>query len=457
MVSAYGQKTKNERFNSMYYNVSKLFEETQHYSIAELEEYQNKKLRELLRYVYEYVPYYRNIFDKRNLVPEDIKAKSDLCKLPVLSKVELRQNFRQLISTQYTDKNLKMGHTSGTTGSPLEVAWDQNIEIVTNAVLWRHRRWSGFEFGEKYATLLGRVIVPVSKKTPPFYRVNMPWNQYLFSSFHLEDGNIEKYFETFEKKNIQYLEAYPSTAYILAKYLEQHNLHYNMNSVLTSSETLLPIQREIIEERFMCRVFDYYGMAERVMFSGECGEHNGHHLNMEYGITEFLDEHYNQVEEGVCGKVIATGLHNYGMPLIRYDTGDVSGVKGEQCACGRKLPLLVDVTTKAEDIVVTPTGRLVSSSILTHPFKPMKYIEKSQIIQDEYNQIEIKIVKKQGYTNADTENLLKAMKERIGSDMKITVNFVDMIPLGANGKYRWVISKVPIKYGSEKSKNLYSE
>lgn len=456
LLQFYGNKIKNERFCPEYHRWIEFLDKSERFSSCELIEYQNDRLRILIKYCYDNVPYYRNLMDSQKLKPDDIQKIEDLPKLPILTPELIKRNFPTLIARNYKIKQLREGHTSGTTGTPRKFLWDTNIEVATNAFLWRARKWARFEFGEPYATLLGRTIVPLKQKAPPFWRYNKPWNQYLFSSFHLEAKNLPYYFEAFERFKIKHIEAYPSTIYILAKYLESIGNYYPVESIVTSSETLLDIQREVIEERFQCKLFDYYCQAERVAFSSECECHNGHHLHTEYGIVEILDENDNVLPYGSYGKIIATGLHNFGMPLIRYEIGDNSAYKLEKCSCGRNFPLLQNVTTKAEDIVVTSDGRLISSSILTHPFKPLDNIHKSQIIQENNNKIIIKIVKKEGYSENDTLALLAAIKERIGNEMRITVKFVDDIPRDKSGKYRWVISKVPIKYGNKTFNNLFT-
>jgi phenylacetate-CoA ligase len=191
-------------------------------------------------------------------------------------------------------------------------------------------------------------------------------------------------------------------------------------------------------------VFDFYGLAERVLFATECEAHSGRHLNFEYGLTEIVDGTDHPVKNGKMGVVVSTSLQNLGMPFIRYKTSDVSQIRNQFCSCGRHMLLLDDITTKAEDIVVTPDGRMISPSVLTHPFKPMHNIEKSQIIQEEMNHIIIKIVKRPGYSENDTQTLLASFKERVGNDMDIMIEFVDDIPTTKSGKFRWVISKVPL-------------
>ena len=146
-------------------------------------------------------------------------------------------------------------------------------------------------------------------------------------------------------------------------------------------------RREAMEKAFECRVFDYFGLAERTIFAVECDRHEGHHLCEEYGVTEVLGSDDQPLSDGLMGKMVTTSLHNRAMPLIRYVTNDMTALKPEACSCGRGLRLMEDVTTKAEDILTLADGRLISSSVLTHPFKPLNSVRESQIIQKDYDHV----------------------------------------------------------------------
>ena len=124
----------------------------------------------------------------------------------------------------------------------------------------------------------------------------------------------------------------------------------------------------------------------------------GHHLCEEYGITEFLDEDGQPVPAGREGFLVGTTLHNLGMPLLRYRTSDRSALKTAPCPCGRPLPLMEDVTTKAEDLLRLSDGRLISPSVLTHPFKPLDCIEASQLVQTDLDRLVIRLVPTPAYT-----------------------------------------------------------
>jgi phenylacetate-CoA ligase len=231
---------------------------------------------------------------------------------------------------------------------------------------------------------------------------------------------------------------------VLAKYLQSRGETFPLRAAITSSETLYDFQRDIIEERFACKVFDYYAMAERVLFSHECDHHAGHHLAMEYGAAEVIDADGHPVPPGSTGKLVGTSLHNMAMPLIRYVTNDMSALRTGSCPCGRGLQLMEDVTTKAEDLLTLKDGRIISPSVLTHPFKPLDCIEGSQIVQTAPDEILVRIVAGSRYTSAHTEHLVRELTARLGADIRIEVALVDRLEPSANGKFKWVTSHVPL-------------
>jgi phenylacetate-coenzyme A ligase PaaK-like adenylate-forming protein len=457
LLTLHGWRLRRARFGETYRRLRREFERLERSTAAEQEAYQDDRLKILIRHCYENVPYYRQVMEDRKLRPEDVQSVRDLRKLPVLEKEDLRRNFDRLVSRTVDRSGLRLARTSGSTGAALACYWDDAVDCATNAVLWGHRSWVGFEFGAPYAALLGRMIVPETQNAPPFWRLNRAWNQLFLSSFHLDERTVDSYLAAMEAFGPQALDAYPSTAYVLARYLQARGRTFPLKSICTSTETLLPIQRELIEERFAGRVYDYLGEAERVLFAGECGTGEGMHLFTGYGITEVTDDAGAPRPVGETGHLVATGLHNLAMPLIRYRLGDVSALRPEPCRCGRRLPLLDRVTTKAEDIVVTPEGRYVSPSVLTHPFKPMGNIAASQIIQETADSLIVRIVRRPTYTDDDTRTLVSEFRKRVGETMKIEVVFVDSIPRGPGGKLRWVISKVPLRFGDRTNKNLFAE
>jgi phenylacetate-CoA ligase len=419
---------------------------SQNWSRDELTEFQNRRLREVVKTAYEKTKYYREVMDESGIAPDDIRSGEDLRKLPILTKEVVRSRGEDMLTGPKASRGWLHGHTSGTTGSPLSLWYDRKTAVATNAVDARHKQWGGLGPGDWIGLFLGRMIVSPTRTKPPFWQTNYFQRQVWFSSFHLSEEHLPSYVSEIQRRGLRFLEGYPSTLFILGRHLLQRGERLQMKAVFTSSETLHAIQREVIETAFGCSIHDFYGLAERVIFAGECEHHQGKHLSEEYGITEVVDQHGEPVPLGEPGALVGTSLHNEAMPLIRYQTSDVSAIRSEPCPCGRTLLRMEDVATKAEDIVVTAEGRMISPSVLTHPFKPFDQLEKSQVIQDRIDHLLVKLVSTGTFTPEQEAQLLASLRERVGPSMEIDVEYCREIPREASGKFRWVISHVDHDY-----------
>jgi len=187
-------------------------------------------------------------------------------------------------------------------------------------------------------------------------------------------------------------------------------------------------------------------MAERVVFATQCERHSGMHLNSDFGSVEIIGEDGRHAAPGEFGRLVATGLHNYAMPLIRYQTSDVSAIAATPCPCGRGFPLLEEVATKDEDIVTTPDGRYLSPSVLNAATHDILGIAESQFIQEDRSLVRFLIVRRNELTEGSLERLRYDLRRLCGPAMQIEIEFVEAIPRTTAGKLRWVISKVPLQF-----------
>ncbi len=457
MISRHGRRIRAERFGPDFERASAFLAESEWWSLDELRAYQDERLAAVVRHAYDTVPYYRDIMDRRGLKPSDVARVEDLPKLPILTRDDVTANLDRLLSTAVRKSDLRMVSTSGTTGSLLHAYWDREVDVMNNACLWRGRRWAGFEFGRPYATLLARALVSRSQKRPPFWRYNRSWNQIFLSPIHMTDEFIPYYLDELRRWRVEALDAYPSSAYVLARFLESRGEHLPLSCVFTTGEPLLQPERELIEERFSCRAFDGYSQAERVMYSSECDRHTGHHVYSEYGVTELVDDEGAQVAQGSVGLIVATGLHNLAMPLLRYAVGDTASLASEPCECGRGLPLLHDVATREDDIVVTPDGRLIPPLTLQLAFRQVPGIVRSQVVQHKPEEITARLVVKAPLRAQDEKKLRRNIADRLGPEVAVRIEYVDDIPYSGRWKYRRVISTVPLTWGSTRTANLHQD
>ena len=310
----------------------------------EVADYHLGRLNELLAWVEEHVPFYRG----RALVGSGpggrLATLGELSRLPILTKDEVRAHRATLIApgvkTYY-------GHTSGTTGSPLQLWYDRGQLAWNRAAEKIMRSRAGVAADERVAVIWGRAIVPRTTRRPPYWMVNDADREIWLSAFHVGRATSRLYFDAIRRYGAVALETYPSLAYVLARLAMDSGEKIRFRSVMTSSETLFPFQREIIQEAFGAEVFDFYGVAERVAFAVECKRHDGPHLLEAFGYVEPTPAEAG----GVGPRLFATGLSNRAMPLIRYAMGDVTTVVETPCGCGLTSRRLAPITSKQEDIL----------------------------------------------------------------------------------------------------------
>lgn len=412
-------------------------EESQWYSPQQLEELQNEKLRRIIWHAYDNVPYYRKIFDERSLKPKDIQCGSDLKRLPILNKDDVRRNFNELQAENKEQYKPTLRGTSGSTGMPLKFLLDRNNMIWERAHGARSRLWGGVKGIYKGADLHSSVLGDKFYQFDHSYRTTL-----ILSSFHLNPDNINKYVKILNEFSPQYIHGYPSALHYLCKLMLEKGLNSTQPVMIqTASEILLPSQRKIIEEQFRCKVFNYYGNSEHVSSISEC-EKGGYHIHSEYGIIEFVNQSREATKEGELSEMICTGLNNFSMPLIRYYIGDTAINKSRKCSCGRGLPLVDSLEGRTNDVIITSDGRNIPASGMTLAFNKCENIIQYQLVQNDVDELVINIQKTKKYSQEDHDFMLSQVRSRIGAEMRVVVNFVDDIPRTAAGKYKFMISNI---------------
>lgn len=412
--------------------ILRALEQSQYFSTEQLEELQNKKLRKIIQHCYKNIPYYREVFDTLNINPGDIKTKKDLEKLPYLDKYIVRENFDKLIAKNTLRLLCNTCTTGGTTGTPGKFLRDYFLINFESASL--HRFWRNVgDNNLRRLTLRASVIVPIEQDNPPFWEYNKADDELIMSSYHLLQKNKQVYINKILEFRPEVIYTQPSSACMLAKFFEnvEHNL--NLKAIFTSSEILTKTQRVFIEKVFECKIFDEYGLAERVAAIHQC-EKGTYHIQEDYSIVELLPVDGGFYE--ICG----THLYNYAMPLLRYKTGDIVIMHESQCSCGRNFREIKEIQGRNIHYILTPNGnKIVCPEIIT---KGIYNIIETQYEQEEINELKINIVVTPEFSQKDEMQIIDNMKKYISSEMRIIINKVSEIPRGENGKFINVIQKV---------------
>ncbi len=416
----------------------KLLDQSQWWSKNELQYYQLQQLKRLINLAWNYVPYYRGAMQVFNVKPEDFGSLDDLALMPFVEKDIIRRRGEELVSTKSTQMALYQCHTSGTTGTPLTIYRDLRNIGFEYAMLSRQREWAGLQPGDRCATLKGELFPATNIQKGVYWDLNIAENKLVMSSYHLAERTVDRYIDAFDKYRPRAIDGYPSSIYALAKFMLDRDIIIPMKAVLTSSETLAPEQKEVIEQAFACRVFDYYGMAERVAAIHTC-EHGRYHVVPEYSIVEFVRN--GNLADGYF-EIVGTALNNDAMPLIRYRVGDIARVSQGSCTCGREYPVVDAIVGRTDDYVVTPSGKLVGR--LDHIFKGARNLIQAQIYQPNRQRIVLRVVPDRTFTKKDGERILQKLHERVGDGVNCEIEYVPYIARTRRGKIKSVISEVEI-------------
>lgn len=423
-------------------------EKSQWWTPTKLEDYQNKKLRALIKHAYNNVPYYHNLFKSLNLNPEDIKSKDDLVKLPTISKNDMQNNINDFIAVNVRKSNLINMSTSGSSGIPFEYFVDKTALSIFRSMGLRGWQVAGYNLGDKLATVSGSSLLPnnINFIKNIMYKAN---RNLPLTSFNMNNEKVSNYVKRLIDFNPNFIRGYPSSISIIANYILNNDININLSAVITTAETLSNYQRKIIMDAFNCDVFDQCGCGDGGEFLFECIEHSGYHVGCERSIHEFISENGKEyVSNNEIGNIVLTDLWNYSMPFIRYDAGDLAIPTDERCLCGRGLPLVKSIVGRSADQIVLPDGSLLPGLTFTDILDNSGIngnahkIDDYQIIQEKINKFTINLVINNNYCEDTTSEILNFFESHMGIPLDINFKFVDTIPKTKANKRKLIISKV---------------
>jgi phenylacetate-CoA ligase len=358
--------------------------------------------------------------------------------LPILTKASVQENSKEFYSETASRMRCTVVHTSGTTGAGLVFPTTIAAEREQWAVWWRYRARFGVDRNTWYAHFYGKIVVPKTQSKPPFWRVNLPGRQILFSGYHMCPRNLGFYVDELNRRRPPWIQGYPSLLAMLASFMDETGIRltYRPDIVTTGAETLLPHQKHIIEAAFGTSCRQHYGMTEGVANISECPE-GCLHVDEDYALVEFIP-----IGAGSY-RIIGTNFSNYAFPLLRYDTGDIAQLSpaSVRCKCGRAGRVVHSIDGRIEDYIVLPDGTKIGR--LDHVFKDMINIKEAQVLQEDPASVVFRIVRNSRYTERDEERLLRDVRQRLGSEIKIELAYVDSVERTRTQKLRFVISTLP--------------
>jgi phenylacetate-CoA ligase len=434
---------------------SKMFENLLTNEFLPLEEQlkrENSSLLRLTKYVYRSVPYYRDLFNKLVLKPDDIGALADLIKLPLLTKRDLYDHAKSLQAPRLPDNEKFLGwfSSSGTTGRPAKVLMTQRSNSMFSILAHRNWRWFRFNPLGKLATIRlasqlpkikGQVITDGEALVLPGWRYVSRFFQTGEGIFINVTNPVERQIELLQEHQPDYLMAYSESLEHLAYAGGAPFPVSSVNGLTAISEQLTEEMKSRIERVFEAPVYQNYGLNEIGLVATMCLA-GRYHVHTEHCLVEVVSESGEHCQPGETGRLIVTGLNNVAMPLIRYDTDDLAEAVDRNCPCGRTLPAFGKVVGRYSRIAWLPEGTLAQVGILhaaveSVPDEMAKNLRKFQIYQYRGEGGFLLQLACSGDLPIGFKQHVQRQWEQSGNvDVPLELAVVDNIPRGSGGKHQ---------------------
>ncbi len=417
-----------------------LLERSQWLPADDLRELQLRQLDVVLRHAYATVPYYRDQWDGL-YDPAVALTRERLARLPLLTRSQLQDRFEALRSADIPPAHGAVGEarTSGSTGAPVRVMKTQLSTLLWSAFALRDHIW-----GKR--NLLGKLAAIRHGVTPgEFEGWGIATNGLVATGPSVVrgvDGDVETNLNWLEKQQPDYLITHPSLALELAKSSLARGMQMpRLREVRTFGELLTPETRELCRQAWGVPVTDTYSTNEVGYIALQCPMHVHYHVQSEGVLVEVLDEQGDACAPGEVGRIVVTTLHNFAMPLVRYDLGDYAEV-GECCSCGRGLPVLNRIIGRVRNMLTTADGKRywpVLSSRRTAEIAP---IRQYQLVQKEFDLIEVRLVIKAALTPEQENGLRQLIQSALPPSIRLKFVYCESIPRSTGGKYEDFVSEI---------------
>ncbi len=374
-------------------------------------------LRWTVRHACQNSPFYRRLFEKNGIDPEDIRSLEDLQRLPLTDKEDLQAGYPFPLRSAGFDELVRIHASSGTTGKRKVLSYTRNdvemwadmfarcyelaglttsdrVQIAVGYGLWT--AGAGFQAGcERF----GALAVPVGP------------------------ANAEMHCELMVDMETTVFCSTASMALLMAEEIDRRRLRskIKIRKIIMGAERCSDaMRRRIAELMGVEHVHDIYGMTE-LYGPGtgiDCHFHNGIHYWADYFIFEIIDPRsLEPVAPGNLGELVVTTLRKEGSPLIRYRTHDITRILEGDCGCGAGFPRHDRIMGRTDDMFIYRAVNIYPSQI-DHVLSRIDGVGSEYQIHldhgaDGRDMMTVKVERSEQASAAEDQNLARAVSAEI--------------------------------------------
>lgn len=370
-------------------------------SQEQIKAWQDERLVNQVRHVWDNVPYYRAKMEEKGVTPDDIKSRDDLYKLPFLTKSDLRDAYPYgLLATPLKDC-VRIHSTSGTTGKRVVAFYTKNDIDLWDDCCARAIVAAGGTPDDVCQVAYGYGLFTGG------FGLNGGSQKLGCLTLPMSSGNTDRQLQFMEDLGSTILCCTPSYAAYLAESINERGLRdkIHLKAGIFGAEAWSEEMRKDIEKNLGIKAYDIYGLTE---LSGpgvayECSAQTGMHINEDHFIAEIIDPDTGEVlPEGTQGELVFTSITKEAFPLLRYRTRDICVLTREKCPCGRTHIKMCKPMGRSDDMLIVKGVNVFPSQIETVLLE-QGYTSNYQIVVDRVN-------------NSDTLDVLVEMTAEHFSD-----------------------------------------
>jgi len=365
-------------------------------------------------------------------------------KLPILTRSEVQESSNQLVL-----KTLPQGHgktseivTSGTSGMPVRIVRSTLDFLYWQAFQLREHVWRERDFSKTFLSILRD-----DKRAPNTEGVHLRkldnWGTPVATVWETGPSVLLDYrapmnalINAIQDVSPSYLCTFPSLLLEILRHARDEGIKMpSVQEVIVVSEASPPELEGLCREIFDAQLTSTYSAAECGQIALQCPEENRWHIQSERSVVEILDDDGLPCLPGKTGRVILTPLHNFAMPLFRYEIGDLATPGVVPCSCGRTLPLIDEIPGRARDLLLLPSGEKRPPYYGHNAVMSVRSIRQHQVVQTGPTTIVFRLVVSQPLTAEEETHILTEASNALGTEFTIELSYVDHIKRKESGKF----------------------
>ena len=439
---------------------------SQWYSQDELSSLQFRRLKDILTYSYEFVPFYKKRFDSLGMEPGDIKEFDDFKKIPSLKRQEIIDHQVDMLDVRFLESlkkinpdkqapgkprglslfskhKLILNTSSGSTGAPT-VFYEDGTQTGLN---WsnelRLKSWFGVDPGSKEVRFLRASREELSKNLIALFRKYV-WGQLLLPGVNLREQDHARSYESIIEFKPKILWGFTSAISELSQYMIDNNLEIGNaapKAAITWAAPLYDFEKKRIETAFKCKVTNIYGTREVGHIAGLCPG-GSMHINQE---SLYVENKEDDVATDSGREILCTSLVKVPMPFIKFETGDIGEVVENKCGCGRHSKVINNLLGRTGEVIFDKDGKMIAPNVWCRFFMEGKLASRINRFQIKYKNnkdIEMKIERGKNFNDETNELITKKFYDQFSSDNKLIIKYVDKIEAEKSGKYKMIINEL---------------